>query len=130
MSTDPGSPSGQASAPADAAPFEALRDLDRLVHEPARLMVLAYLFVTESADFVFLANQIGLTLGNLSSHVAKLEEAGYVEIEKTFRGKRPNTQLRLTGSGRAAFTEYRERLEQALHDLPGGPNTDKGHRSR
>lgn len=103
-----------ATAPAVGGAFEALRDIDRLVHEPARLMVLAYLFVTESADFVFLANQTGLTLGNLSSHVAKLEEAGYVEVEKTFRGKRPNTQLRLTAPGRAAFAAYRGHMEQAL----------------
>ena len=104
---------------ADGAVFDDLRDLDRLVHEPARLMVLAYLFVTESADFVFLARQTGLTLGNLSSHVSKLEEAGYVEVAKAFRGKRPNTQLRLTESGRHAFAEYRERIERALRDLPG-----------
>jgi DNA-binding MarR family transcriptional regulator len=104
--------------------FEELRDLDRLVHEPARLMILAYLFVTDSADFVFLARQTGLTLGNLSSHVSKLEEAGYVEVQKSFRGKRPNTQLRLTGPGRKAFAEYRERIERALRDLPGsaGPH--------
>lgn len=108
---------GDAPAPPDGTAFEALRDIDRLVHEPARLMVLAYLFVTESADFVFLANQTGLTLGNLSSHVAKLEEAGYVEVEKSFRGKRPNTQLRLTGPGRAAFAAYRGRMEQALRGI-------------
>jgi DNA-binding MarR family transcriptional regulator len=102
--------------------FEGLRDLDRLVHEPARLMILAHLFVTESADFVFLANQTGLTLGNLSSHVTKLEEAGFVEVEKTFRGKRPNTQLRLTVPGRAAFAGYRERMERALQNLPLSPD--------
>lgn len=111
------------AVPAVGGAFEALRDIDRLVHEPARLMVLAYLFVTESADFVFLANQTGLTLGNLSSHVAKLEEAGYVEVEKTFRGKRPNTQLRLTGPGRAAFAAYRGCMEQALRSIvPGDRN--------
>jgi len=110
----------------ESGALNGLRDLDRLVHEPARLLVLAYLYVTESADFVFLANQTSLTLGNLSSHVAKLEEAGYVEVEKTFRGKRPNTQLRLTGSGRAAFLAYRERLERALQTLPRRPDGDAG----
>jgi DNA-binding MarR family transcriptional regulator len=117
----PGDADGRGPDGGDAsgeAVFEELRDLDRLVHEPARLMILAYLFVTDSADFVFLARQTGLTLGNLSSHVSKLEEAGYVEVAKTFRGKRPNTQLRLTGSGRRAFAEYRERIERALRDLP------------
>jgi DNA-binding MarR family transcriptional regulator len=117
MSPEPGPSGADARAVTEGAPFEQLRDLDRLVHEPARLMVLAYLFVTESADFVFLAGQTGLTLGNLSSHVSKLEEAGYVEVEKRFRGKRPNTQLRLTGPGRAAFSEYRERMERALRVL-------------
>ena len=75
------------------------------------------LFVTETADFVFLARQTGLTLGNLSSHVAKLEEAGYVEVEKSFRGKRPHTLLRLTSRGRTAFTAYRDRVTRALGDL-------------
>jgi len=98
--------------------FLQFRDLDRLVHEPARLMILAYLFVTESADFVFLARQTGLTLGNLSSHVSKLEEAGYVEVDKSFRGKRPHTLLRLTATGRAAFTAYRSRIASALSNLP------------
>jgi len=108
---------------AGAVLFEGLRDIDRLVHEPARLMILAYLFVTESADMVFLARQTGLTLGNLSSHVSKLEEAGYIEVEKSFRGKRPNTQLRLTAPGRQAFGQYRELLERALRDLTIRPET-------
>lgn len=98
--------------------FEELRDLDRLVHEPARLMILAYLYVTEGADFTFLARQTGLTLGNLSSHVGKLEDAAYVEVVKSFRGKRPNTLIRLTAEGRAAFHAYRERMERALGELP------------
>jgi len=99
------------------AVFEELRDIDRLVHEPARLMILAYLYVTEGADFTFLARQVGLTFGNLSSHVAKLEEAGYVEVEKSFKGKRPHTLIRLTSTGRAAFTTYRERMDRALRDV-------------
>jgi len=101
----------------DHASLEPLRDLDRLIHEPARLMVLSYLFVTDGADFTFLARQTGLTLGNLSSHVTKLEEAGYVEVEKSFRGKRPNTLLRLTARGREEFATYRNRMEQALRGL-------------
>lgn len=118
-----GAPDPGAAPPPAPAVFEALRDLDRLVHEPARLMVMAYLFVTQGADFVFLANQTGLTLGNLSSHVTKLEEAGYVEVEKSFRGKRPHTQLRLTERGRAAFVDYRERIERTLGDLLGKSGT-------
>ena len=103
------------------AAFEPLRDLDRLIHEPARLMILSYLYIAAGADFTFLARQTGLTLGNLSSHVTKLEEAGYVEVEKRFKGKRPNTLLRLTDKGRAEFTAYRDRLEQALRGLASVP---------
>lgn len=107
------------------AALEPLRDLDRLIHEPARLMILSVLYVTAGADFTFLARQTGLTLGNLSSHVTKLEDAGYVEVEKTFKGKRPNTLLRLTERGRAEFTAYRERLELALRRITslGAPDS-------
>jgi len=118
MSGDGGARDPDGGDGAGEAVFGGLRDLDRLVHEPARLMILAYLFVTDSADFVFLARQTGLTLGNLSSHVSKLEEAGYVEVEKSFRGKRPHTLLRLTHDGRAAFARYRNRLTRVLDELP------------
>jgi DNA-binding MarR family transcriptional regulator len=100
---------------------EALRpiaSIDRLIHEPARLMSLALLYVVESADFLFLMRQTGLTWGNLSSHLSKLEEAGYVQIEKEFVGKKPHTMLHLTDDGRAAFREYRQRMKQVLDDLP------------
>ena len=95
-----------------------LENIDKLVHEPARLLILAHLFVVESADFLFLTRQTGLTPGNLSSHLSKLEEAGYVNIEKEFVGKRPHTIMSLTDSGRAAFIRYREELEQILSSLP------------
>ena len=95
-----------------------LVDIDRLVHEPARLMILAVLYVVESADFVFLMNQTGLTWGNLSSHLSKLEEAAYVDVEKGFKGKKPHTMLYLTEQGRIAFREYRQRMKQVLDDLP------------
>jgi DNA-binding transcriptional ArsR family regulator len=105
----------------DEAVGEDLRsvgDIDRLIHEPARLMILSLLFVVESADFLFLMRQTGLTWGNLSSHLSKLEEAGYVQIEKEFVGKKPHTMLHLTDDGRAAFREYRQRMKQVLDDLP------------
>jgi len=105
----------------DEAVGEDLRsvaDIDRLIHEPARLMILALLYVVESADFLFLMRQTGLTWGNLSSHLSKLEEAGYVQIEKEFVGKKPHTMLHLTDDGRAAFREYRQRMKQVLDDLP------------
>ena len=98
--------------------LQPLADLDRVIHEPARLMIVAYLYVVESADFTFLMRQTGLTWGNLSSHMSKLEEAGYVEVEKAFVERKPRTMLRLTDAGRAAFREYRKRMEQVLGDIP------------
>ena len=98
--------------------YSALADIDRLVHEPARLAIVALLYVVESADFTFLVNQTGLSWGNLSAHMSKLEEAGYLDVEKTFKGRRPNTMLRLTPAGRSAFDEYRRSLKQVLGDLP------------
>lgn len=95
-----------------------LAELDRLVHEPARLAIIALLYVIESADFTFLMNQTGLSWGNLSAHMTKLEEAGYIEVEKSFKGRRPNTSLRLTSTGRSAFQDYRQNLKQMLDALP------------
>jgi DNA-binding transcriptional ArsR family regulator len=95
-----------------------LSSIDRLIHEPARLMILALLYVVESGDFTFLMRQTGLTWGNLSSHMSKLEEAGYIEVEKEFKGRKPNTMLRLTDAGRAAFRAYRQSMKQVLDDLP------------
>ncbi len=92
--------------------------IDKTIHEPARLMIMAYLFVVESADFLFLQRQTGLTWGNLSSHLSKLENAGYVAIEKEFLDKKPHTVLRLTDNGRTAFQEYRESMKQIFEDLP------------
>jgi DNA-binding transcriptional ArsR family regulator len=98
--------------------LQPIADIDRTVHEPARLMILALLYVVESADFLFLMRQTGLTWGNLSSHLSKLEAADYVDIEKEFKGKKPHTMLRLTDDGRAAFREYRRSMEQVLGGLP------------
>ena len=88
------------------------------MHEPARLAVMALLYVVESADFTFVMNQTGLTWGNLSAHLSKLEEAGYLEVEKSFKGKRPNTTLKLTEQGREAFREYSRKMRQVFKDLP------------
>jgi DNA-binding MarR family transcriptional regulator len=101
-----------------AADLSALAELDRLVHEPARLAVMALLYVIDSADFIFLMNQTGLTWGNLSAHMSKLEEAGYLEVEKSFKGRRPNTTLRLTPQGRAAFHAYALKMKQVFQDFP------------
>lgn len=93
--------------------------LDRLVHDPTRLMLISILFVIESADFTFLKSQTKLTAGNISSHMTKLEDAGYVEVSKSFIGKRPQTMFRLTETGRLAFNEYRSSLTRALSALAG-----------
>ena len=87
-----------------------MSEIDRVIHEPARLLIVALLSGVKEADFLWLLHESGLTKGNLSSHLAKLEEAGYVEIEKTFRGKIPLTLLRLTRDGRAAFGAYRKAM--------------------
>ncbi|MBN2146930.1 MAG: transcriptional regulator [Anaerolineales bacterium] len=96
----------------------ALSEIDRLVHEPARLALMALLYVIDSADFTFVMNQTGMTWGNLSAHMSKLEEGGYLEVEKSFKGKRPNTMMRLTPPGRAAFQSYRQKMKQVLDNLP------------
>ncbi len=90
--------------------LQDLSGLDRLIHEPARLMIMALLSSVESADFLFLLKESGLTKGNLSVHLSRLEEAGYLQMQKTFRGKMPHTEYRLTKKGRAAFDEYRKSL--------------------
>ena len=94
-----------------------LTDIDRVIHEPARLLILAHLSVVESGDFLFLKNQTGLTFGNLSSHLSKLEDAGYVDIEKTFVGKKPHTMLHLNDAGCKAFQEYVRTMKQVFDDL-------------
>lgn len=96
-----------------------LAEVDRLVHEPARLMILMVLYTVESADFTFVLNVTELTDGNLSSHLSKLEMAGYVEIEKGYAGKKPRTRLRLTEEGRGAVEEYRGTMQKALQNLAG-----------
>lgn len=95
-----------------------LSEIDKVIHEPARLLILAYLYVIESADFLFLMNQTGLTRGNLSSHLSKLETAGYVKITKEFVKKIPHTLLQLTKKGRDAFQTYRQNMIHVLENLP------------
>jgi DNA-binding MarR family transcriptional regulator len=96
----------------------SIAEIDRLVHEPARLSILALLTVVERAEFLYLLRQTGLTRGNLSSHLSTLEGAGYVEVTKEFVDKRPLTLLSLTEQGRAAFDDYRQRMKQFLEDIP------------
>jgi DNA-binding transcriptional ArsR family regulator len=93
-------------------PLEELSGLDRLIHEPARLAILTVLSSVSSADFVFLQRVTGLTKGNLSSHLSKLEDAGLVRIDKRFVRKKPNTNVALTAAGRKAIANHWDRLER------------------
>ena len=93
-------------------PFESLTELDRLIHEPARLAILTALSSCRSADFLFLQRLTGLSKGNLSSHLAKLEAGGLVAIEKGYAGKTPTTSLSLTKKGRAEIDSHWKRLDQ------------------
>jgi len=94
--------------------LKQLAELNKLIHEPGRLAIMSFLFVIEEADFLFLMDQTGLTRGNLSSHMAKLEKAAYVAVEKEFVEKIPRTTYRLTDEGRQAFAEYRRGLLDSL----------------
>ena len=91
--------------------------IDKLIHEPARLSIMTRLYVVESADFLFMMSQTGLTFGNLSAHMSKLEEAGYIDIIKEFVGKKPHTMLKLTKKGRRAFDDYRKKMKQFFNEL-------------
>lgn len=95
-----------------------LIDLDRTIHSPARLMVMTYLYAVESADYIFLQNLTGLTWGNLSSHLSKLEEEGYIAVQKEIVGKKPHSMVHLTEAGREAFREYKQSMQQILSELP------------
>ena len=91
-----------------------LTEVDRFIHEPARLLIVTILASVASADFLFLQRETGLTKGNLSAHLSKLEEAKYVRIEKTFKGKLPLTVCKLTAVGQKALTQYRQQLQDFM----------------
>ena len=94
--------------------IQRLAEIDRIIHEPARLMVVALLASVKEADFQYLHQATGLTKGNLSVHLSRLDEAGYITIEKTFRGKYPLTICRLTERGKEVLDEYRKVIKAAL----------------
>jgi DNA-binding MarR family transcriptional regulator len=94
----------------------SLANVDRLIHEPSRSNILAILAFAESVDFIYLQKETGLTKGNLSVHLSKLEEAGYINIEKTYRGKIPFTLCRMTPIGRKSFEAYRKQLTQFVEN--------------
>ena len=97
-----------------SAEIARLGEVDRIIHEPARLMVVALLAAVKEADFQYLLTATALSKGNLSVHLSKLEEAGYIQIEKTFRGKYPLTICRLSRRGREVLEEYRRIVKAAL----------------
>lgn len=97
--------------------IQTLNSVDKIIHEPARLNIMAHLYVIESADFLFMMRQTGLTFGNLSAHLSKLETEGYIEIIKEFIGKKPHTMLKLTEKGKQAFDEYRKQMKQFFNEI-------------
>jgi DNA-binding MarR family transcriptional regulator len=98
----------------------SLTDVDRLIHEPSRSVILAVLYVVHRADFLYLQRETHLTKGNLTVHLSKLEAAGYIRIEKTYRGKLPLTLCSITEPGRQAFNNYRMQLKHFV-DQSGNP---------
>ena len=99
--------------------LQPIADIDRNIHAPARLLILAFLSVVESADFTFLLNQTGLTRGNLSTHMSKLEEVGYISITKEFVDKIPRTLIRLTDKGKEALEAYKKNMKYVIEELLG-----------
>jgi len=97
--------------------LNTIADLDRLVHSPARLMILAILSTIEASDFTFLLQQTGLTRGNLSTHLARLEEGGYITVKKEFVDRIPRTLIRLAPEGREAVETYRKDMKLIIDRL-------------
>jgi len=93
-------------------------DIDRLIHEPARLMLMVLLSAVAEADFLYLLNETGLSKGNLSTHLSRLEEAGYINITKSFVGKTTRTVCQMTEDGLAALTAYREQIQAVMAEAP------------
>ena len=89
-------------------------DIDPLIHEPARLKIITYLTLVESADFVFLISRTGLTMGNFSTHMSKLQKAGYINVRKSIRENRSHTLLSLTQTGKQAYAQYRKVMQGIL----------------
>ena len=97
-----------------------MSELDRTIHEPVRLRIMAILTGVDTADFNFMLSTLGLSKGNLACHIDKLERAGYVEVRKSFNGKMPHTEYRLTGAGRTALADYWTALDAIRGNPRGG----------
>ena len=98
--------------------LKKLEEIDPVIHSPTRLKVMTYLYLVENIDFVYLKRITDLSWGNLSKHLTKLEEAGYVVMEKTFENKKPKTLIWLSDEGREAFQQYKDNLQQIFEGLP------------
>lgn len=94
-----------------------IKNINRSIHEPARQVILIYLCSAEKLDFTYLKRETGMTQGNLSSHLNKLETEGYIRSEKRFMNKRPLTILSITEEGRTAFEEYIRTMHVYFSDL-------------
>jgi len=99
-------------------PFDHVA-IDEVIHGRIRLGIVAYLSSVESALFAELRDRVGATDGNLSAHLRKLEEAGYVSVEKFFAGRKPQTQLALTAHGRRAWQVWLRRMEDLMSAARG-----------
>ena len=97
--------------------FPVIDDIDRVIHEPARLIIMSHLYVLDRADFLFLKQQTDLTWGNLSSHITKLENAGFVEVIKKFVDRKPYTLIQLTPKGREAFEKYQRQMRHMFRRI-------------
>ncbi|HOP09310.1 MAG TPA: transcriptional regulator [Candidatus Methanofastidiosa archaeon] len=97
--------------------LKSIGDIDKMIHEPSRLMIMSLLYVVESADFLFIMRQTEMTWGNLSSHMSKLEAAGYIKVEKEFLERKPHTILSMTEGGRGAFERYRDDMQKILESM-------------
>ena len=101
-------------------------DIDRIIHEPSRYNIMALLYVVKRAEYLFVLNQTGMTSGNLTTHLSKLEKIGYLSIEKKFIRKKPKTFLRLTARGRNAFDTYRIKMQRHFNRPLAGESDPKG----
>jgi DNA-binding MarR family transcriptional regulator len=99
---------------------EAFQNLDKVIHEKGRMAIMSLLAVTSEISFTDMRNDLGMTDGNLTTHIRHLQKAGYVGVTKSFRGKRPLTTLSLTTDGRTAFTTYIDTLEQIVQSARSG----------
>jgi DNA-binding MarR family transcriptional regulator len=99
---------------------EAFQNLDKVIHEKGRMAIMSLLAVTSEISFTDMRNDLGMTDGNLTTHIKHLQKAGYVGVTKSFRGKRPLTTLSLTTDGRTAFTTYIDTLEQIVQSARSG----------